>query len=147
MQNPFLGAQGKADIVRRLPDGVASETVDDYIEDAWARAVAIVPVIAEDTWPSDPDKADQIKAILRGIILRWHEDQSGAVTGRTQSAGPYQQSVQLDQRPKRGYALMPSEIVDLQRVCKTKGGMFTINPFPDDDDSPRKTFANGPHPW
>lgn len=143
MENPFLG-EGKAEIVRRLPDDVSSDTVDDYIADVWARALSIVPVIAEDTWPSKPEKAAQIKAILRAIILRWHEAQSGAITGTAQTAGPYAQNLQLDQRPKRGYTLMPSEVVDLQRVVRVKGSMFSVSTTPD-DDAPLQHFGNGPH--
>lgn len=143
MENPFLGS-GKAEIVRRLPDDVSSETVDDYIEDAWAKATAVVPIIEEDTWPPKPEKADQIKAILRAIILRWHEAQSGAVTGRTQTAGPYAQGLQLDTRPKRGYTLMPSEVIDLQRVCRIQGAMFTVSTVPDTVGPPQH-FGNGPH--
>ncbi|WP_255812508.1 hypothetical protein [Mycobacteroides abscessus] len=145
MQNPFAG-EGKAEIVRRLPDDVSSDTVDDYIEDVWARALSVVPVVAEESWPpqNKPEKAAQIKAILRGIILRWHEAQSGAATGRTQTAGPYSQALQLDVRPKRGYTLMPSETVDLQRVCRTKGAMFTVSTIPDESGPPQH-FGNGPH--
>lgn len=135
MENPFIGA-GKAEIARRLQLPSDSDTVQDYVEDAWARAVGIVPVIDEDTWPSadKEGKRDSVKSILRGIILRWHEAQSGAITGKTQSAGPYAQSVQLDQRPTRGYTLMPSEAVDLQRVVRVKGSMFSVDTMPDDDD-------------
>lgn len=145
MQNPFAG-EGKAEIVRRLPDDVSSNTVDDYIEDVWARAVGVVPVIAEDDFPpvNKPEKAAAIKAILRAIILRWHEAQSGAATGKTQTAGPYAQAVQLDSRPKRGYTLMPSEVVDLQRACKTKGAMFTVSTMPE-NAGPPEHFGNGPH--
>lgn len=143
MQNPFSG-EGKAEIVRRLPDDVSSETVDDYIADVWARALSVVPVIADELWPPKPEKAASIKAILRGIILRWHEAQSGAATGRSNTAGPYAQALQLDARPKRGYTLMPSEVVDLQRVCRTKGAMFTVSTMPDDSGPPQH-FGNGPH--
>lgn len=143
MQNPFLG-EGKAEIVRRLPDDVSGETVDDYIEDVWARALSIVPVIAEDTWPPKPEKGAQIKAILRAIILRWHEAQSGAATGRSNTAGPYAQALQLDARPKRGYTLMPSEVIDLQRVARRQGAMFTVSTTPDESGPPQH-FGNGPH--
>ncbi|MBZ4504964.1 hypothetical protein GBP98_06225 [Mycobacterium avium subsp. hominissuis] len=143
MQNPFLG-EGKAEITRRLPDDVSSDTVDDYIEDVWARALSIVPVIADDTWPPKPEKAAQIKAILRAIILRWHEAQSGAATGRSNTAGPYSQALQLDARPKRGYTLMPSEVTDLQRVCMTKGRPFTVSTIAETVGPPQH-FGNGPH--
>lgn len=140
MQNPFLG-NGKVDIVRRLPDGVDSETVDDYIADVWAKALAVAPCIGEDDFAED-EKADQVKAVLRGIILRWHEAQSGVKVQQT--AGPYQQTV--DPGPKRGYNLWPSDVLDLQRLCKRKGGQFTFDTVPDDyDDGPAKTFLNGPH--
>lgn len=132
MQNPFLG-DGKAAITRRLPN-VDPETVDDYIADAWAKAVGVAPCVALETFPPEgkPEKAAELTAILRAIILRWHESQSGALVGKTQMAGPYQQSIQFDQRPKRGYTLMPSEIVDLQNLCKKKGRPFTFDTLPSD---------------
>lgn len=130
MENPFGSTEGKAAIARRLQPAVPDETVTDYVEDAWARAISIAPCIAEDTFPSE--KEPEVKAVLRGIILRWHEAQAGGLTGKTQSAGPYQQSLQLDARPKRGYTLQPSEIIDLQRLCLRKGRPFSIDTIPDD---------------
>lgn len=145
MENPFLGA-GKAEIARRLPDNVSTETIDDYIEDAWARAVGIVPGVAEESFPPEgkPEKAGQIKAILRAIILRWHEAQSGAITGQQHTAGPYAQALQLDARPKRGYTLIPSEVVDLQRVVRRQGGMFSVSTL-SEEAGPPLHFGNGPH--
>src|SRR6478609_5785232 len=131
MENPFDSTEGKAAIARRLP-GVDADTVKDYIEDAWARATSVAPCIALESFPpgATQDLKDQkvaeLRAVLRGIILRWHEAQAGGLTGKTQMAGPYQQSVQLDARPKRGYTLQPSEIIDLQRLCQKKGRPFSI---------------------
>jgi len=132
MDNPFDSDEGRAAIARRLQPPADPETVKDYVEDAWARATSIAPCIAEDTFPEE--KSGQLKAVLRGIILRWHEAQAGGLTGKTQSAGPYQQSLQLDSRPKRGYTLQPSEIVDLQRLCLRKGRPFSIDTMPDDPE-------------
>lgn len=138
MENPFKDGEGLAAIVRRLP-GVDEDTVKDYIDDAWARATSIAPCIALETFPpgATPElqaiKVAELMAILRGVILRWHEAQSGAVTGKTQMAGPYQQSLQLDARPKRGYVLQPSEIIDFQRLCVRKGRPFSFDTMPDDD--------------
>lgn len=137
MQNPFAG-EAKNNIERRLP-GVDSSTVQDYIDDAWARATSIAPCIAEDTFPKGTEeqkaqKVAELRAILRGIILRWHEAQAGGATGKTQMAGPYQQAVQLDQRPKRGYTLQPSEIIDLQRLCQKKGRPFSFDTMPDEPE-------------
>lgn len=134
MQNPFDDAAGKAEIARRLP-GVDADTVGDYIADAWARALSIAPCLGELTFPpvgKEEVKTAEVKAVLRAIILRWHEAQAGGQTGKTMMAGPYQQSVQLDARPKRGYTLQPSEIVDLQRLCQKKGRPFSFDTIPDE---------------
>lgn len=135
MDNPFADDAGKAAIARRLQPSAEPETVQDYIEDVWARATSVAPCIAADTFPKvgeEEVKTAELKAILRGIILRWHEAQAGGLTGKTQSAGPYQQSLQLDARPKRGYVLQPSEIIDLQRLCVKRGRPFSIDTIPDD---------------
>lgn len=135
MENPFNNEEGKAAIARRLPDGVAADTVQDYIEDAWAYATSAAPCIALDSFPKTGEEAQktaELKAILRSIILRWHDAQSGAVTGKSQMAGPFQQNIQLDQRPRRGYTLQPSEIIDLQRLCMKKGRPFSFDTMPDD---------------
>ena len=152
MQNPFADDAGKTAIARRLQPSAADETVQDYIEDAWARATSIAPCIAEDTFPSGTEeeqnrKISEVKAILRSIILRWHEAQAGGLTGKTNSAGPYQQSLQLDARPKRGYTLQPSEIVDLQRLCLKKGRPFSVDTMPEDDTADVPLYGvviNGP---
>lgn len=138
MDNPFDNTEGKAAIARRLQPSADAATVQDYIEDAWAQATSVAPCIAEDTFPTGtPEqiatKIAQVKAVLRSIILRWHESQAGGYTGKTQSAGPYQQSLQLDARPKRGYTLMPSEVVDLQRLCLRKGRPFSIDTMPEEE--------------
>ncbi len=136
MDNPFADAEGKAAIARRLQPAADPATVQDYIEDAWARATSVAPCIAEDTFPPGAteeiraNKVAELKAILRGLILRWHEAQAGGLTGKTNMAGPYQQSLQLDARPKRGYTLQPSEIVDLQRLCIRRGAAFSVDTIP-----------------
>lgn len=138
MDNPFMDSDGKAAISRRLQPPADSATVDDYIADAWARATSVAPCIALETFPpgaTDEIKAGKVaelKAVLRGIILRWHEAQAGGVTGKTNMAGPYQQSVQLDARPRRGYTLQPSEVIDLQRLCMRRGRPFSFDTIPDE---------------
>lgn len=135
MLNPFSG-QGKANIARRLP-GVDDATIDDYIADAWAKATSVAPCIAADTFPSgntDEEKAAksaELVAILRGIILRWNDAQSGVKT--QMAAGPYQQTI--DPGVKRGWHLWPSEVVDLQRLCRKPGQPFTFDTMPDDFQS------------
>lgn len=149
MQNPFADDAGKAAIARRLKPAADDATVQDYIDDAWAQATSIAPCLADEAFPKEAEvatKTAQVKAVLRSIILRWHESQAGGLTGKSQQAGPYQQSLQLDARPKRGYTLMPSEIVDLQRLCLKKGRPFSIDTMPDtgwDGDPLEGVVVNG----
>lgn len=129
MQNPFLSSEGKAAIARRL-SGVDADTVQDYIEDAWANATRVAPCISSEDF-DDEEKIGQITAILRSVILRWHESGTGGTTGKV--AGPYQ--LQLSEQPKRGYLLQPSEVVDLSSFCKTQGRPFSIDTVPYDADN------------
>lgn len=84
------------------------------IEDTVARAARVAPCITEDGFSG----AGAAKAILRGIILRWHESGSGAV--QSQTAGPFSMSV--DNRQGSGPRFWPSEIEELQRLCRTDSG-------------------------
>jgi hypothetical protein len=129
VQNPFASDEGKATIARRLP-GVPPETIEDYVTDAWAKATMVAPCIASDTFPDaeHPEKAAQATAILRSIILRWAENKSGAVTAKV--AGPYQLS--LDQRPTRGFSLLPAEEVDLRKLCAKGSTPWSFDTTPDD---------------
>ena len=129
MQNPFGTEEGKAAIQRRL-EGVKPETVMDYIEDAWARAVENAPCIASDSFPPEnqPEKALFLVTVLRGIILRWHELSTQGITGAM--AGPYQ--VQFGAPTRKGYNLIPAEVVDLQKLCRKKGRPFSVDTMPDD---------------
>lgn len=131
MDNPFAG-DGKAKIVRRLPN-VSADTIQDYIDDAWAKATGVAPCIATDAFPSGtPEekatKAAELVAILRGIILRWDDAQSGVKT--IKQAGIYQET--LDPGVKRGFNLWPSEVVDLGKLCARGGRPFSVDTMPDD---------------
>ena len=134
MDNPLDNEEGRAAIARRL-DGVSSATLQDYIDDAWARALSIAPCIGLPSFEEDSAKVSQLVAILRAIILRWHETQSGALTGKTQMAGPYQQSIQMDSRPRRGFSLLQIETLDLQRLCARPGRAFSFGTVPEDLES------------
>ncbi|WP_343466358.1 hypothetical protein AAI421_14485 [Rhodococcus aetherivorans] len=93
------------------------------IEDAIATAAEVAPCILEDTFTKDA----AAKAILRGAILRWHDSGSGAVV--SQAAGPFSQTV--DNRVQRRAMFWPSEITDLQKLCRTGGGkVFQIDTTP-----------------
>jgi hypothetical protein len=95
------------------------------IADALAMAVLLAPCIAE----ADFKHPDAAKAVLRGAVLRWNEAGSGSVQQLT--AGPY--GAGLDTRiPRRGM-FQPSEIEQLQSMCRdsTGGGAYAVDTYLD----------------
>lgn len=100
--------------------------VDEYkaeamIADALAMAAVVAPCILDE----DFAYAAAAKAILRGAILRWHEAGTGAFV--QQGAGPFQ--VTMDSRQQRRGMFYPSEITQLQDLCRESGTgqAFTID--------------------
>jgi hypothetical protein len=93
------------------------------IDDALALAARVAPCILEDTFTYEA----AAKAILRGAILRWHEAGTGAL--QSQQAGPY--GMTLDTRQQRRGMFWPSEIEQLQDLCKGNetSGAFSIDTF------------------
>lgn len=94
------------------------------IDDASAIALLAAPCLADEDALTDTQVA-AIKAVLRGAILRWHESGSGAV--QSQTAGPFSQTI--DNRQQRRGMFWPSEIEQLQDICKGEGdgGAFSID--------------------
>ncbi|SLH43759.1 Uncharacterised protein [Mycobacteroides abscessus subsp. massiliense] len=123
MQNPFDPDDSDkfSAIVRRLP-GVDEATITDYATDAWARAVEAAPQIVG--FDDDSQEAGAVKAILRSVILRWHD--SGTKTGVV--AGPYQIQMAPGDQTSRGYRLTSSEVLDLQQVgIDDDAGVWSFN--------------------
>jgi len=89
------------------------------IEDAEAMAVLAAPCITADTFTN----TTAVKAILRGAILRWNEAGTGALS--TQQAGPYGMS--LDTRQERRGMFWPSELTQLQGLCGTTAGIYSVS--------------------
>jgi hypothetical protein len=95
------------------------------IDDALALAARVAPCILEDTFEHDA----AAKAVLRGAILRWNDAGTGAL--QAQAAGPFSQS--LDTRQQRRGMFWPSEITQLQELCRDgdpTGQAFTIDSTP-----------------
>jgi hypothetical protein len=84
------------------------------IDDAMARAARFAPCILT------PDFAYEgaALAILRGAILRWNDAGSGAYTSKQETAGPFSLSQGIDSQPPRRSLFWPSEITELQDLCK-----------------------------
>jgi serine/threonine protein kinase HipA of HipAB toxin-antitoxin module len=95
------------------------------VEDAIAMAVMAAPCLAIPDELS-PQQRSAAKALIRGAVLRWNDIGSGAVSAQT--AGPFSQSV--DTRQVRRSMYWPSEITDLQNICKgvtEKTGAFSVD--------------------
>lgn len=98
------------------------------IEDAVALAARVAPCITEATFAYE----GAAKAILRGAILRWHEAGSGAKVSQSENIGAYGYSDTFDNRQTRRGMFWPSEIEQLQELCRTSGpsGAFTVDTSP-----------------
>lgn len=95
------------------------------IDDALALAARVAPCITEATFEHDA----AARAILRGAVLRWNDTGTGALT--QQGAGPFQMSV--DTRQTRRGMFWPSEIRQLQELCRDgnpQGQAFSIDTTP-----------------
>lgn len=96
-----------------LPESVAAQAMALlWVDGANARASRVAPCL--DSGPTDGQLAEA-KLILVGAVVRWSQAGSGAF--QSQSAGPY--SVTVDTRQRGGFNLWPSEITQLQDICKS----------------------------
>lgn len=94
-----------------------------------AKATRIAPCLADGADPAPTaDQLAEAKLILLGAITRWADTGAGAL--QQQSAGPF--SVTVDTRQRGGYNLWPSEVEQLQAICRGTGtsGAFSIDTAP-----------------
>lgn len=104
-----------------LPTVIQStELVDTMVAGANAKASRVAPCLVVATsaeLPSDEQVQALVEArlILVGAVKRWADAGSGAL--QSQTAGPFGQTI--DTRQRTGYNLWPSEIADLQAICKS----------------------------
>lgn len=101
------------------------EDADTLIDDAEALAILSAPCL--ESPDLSPMKRKQVVAILRGTIMRWSE--AGASVASQQSAGPFSMTVTPQVRRN---SFWPSEITDLQKICKGPGSgkAFSIDTAP-----------------
>lgn len=113
-----------------LPEVVADNVmVDMWIAGANARASRVAPCLtAADPAPT-ADQLAEAKLILIGAIIRWSQAGSGAF--QQQTAGVF--GITVDTRQRGGFNLWPSEITQLQDICKngSEGKAFSIDTAPD----------------
>ncbi|MCF8607538.1 hypothetical protein L5I01_29695 [Gordonia sp. HY442] len=92
------------------------------IADALAMATLVAPCIIDETFAH----ADAAKAVIRGAILRWNAADTGAIT--RQAAGSF--SLEIDSTQRRNGLFWPSEIEQLQGMCKgASDGAFFIDTY------------------
>lgn len=100
------------------------------IADALAMAEALAPCVFEPGFT----KEAAAKAIIRGAILRWNEQGTGAAVQRSQTAGPFTHSETIDTRQSRKVAFWPSEITELQSLCGVSvRKAFSVDTVPEVD--------------
>jgi hypothetical protein len=98
-----------------LPDDVASNAMaGTWVDGANARASRVAPCLATTDPSPTEDQLAEAKLILIGAVIRWSQAGSGAF--QAQIAGPFQAT--FDTRQRGGFNLWPSEITQLQDICK-----------------------------
>jgi len=100
------------------------------IDDALALAARVAPCILED----DFEYEAAAKALLRGALLRWNEAGSGALSQEQKITGPFQHGVTMDTRQQRRGMFWPSEIQQLQDLCRDAdldSAAFSIDTMPE----------------
>lgn len=115
---------------------------EEMITDAESMAILTAPclpdLLTSPTGESEQDalrrkaKLGALKAILRGALLRWNEAGTGALSARQSTFGPFGQSETIDTRQTRRAMFWPTEIEQLQALCRTgKAKAFAIDTAPD----------------
>lgn len=98
-----------------LPDDVAANAMAaTWVNGANARASRVAPCLVSTDPAATADQLAEAKLILIGAVTRWAQVGAGAI--QSQTAGPF--GVTLDTRQRGGFNLWPSEINQLQDICK-----------------------------
>lgn len=109
-----------------LPVDVADNAMSEtWVDGANARASRVAPCLAGTEPAPTADQLAEAKLVLVGAVTRWSQAGAGAFQSKT--AGPY--GVTVDTRQRVGYNLWPSEIKQLQDICKSSesGKAFAVD--------------------
>lgn len=112
-----------------LPNDVASKAMSDmWVDGANARASRVAPCLIADDPPPTDDQLAEAKLVLVGAIIRW--SQAGSGSFQSENIGPLSYSV--DTRQRGGFNLWPSEITQLQDICRdgSKPTAFAVDTVP-----------------
>ncbi|MCL1922787.1 MAG: hypothetical protein FWG15_02810 [Propionibacteriaceae bacterium] len=109
-----------------IPD-LDEEATRIRIDDALAEASLVAPCL-EDLSKLSPTQLRQLKAVLRAVVLRWTAaGAAGNVTTQSGTAGPYHESVTVDNTQERRGMFWPSEITMLEAICKNARRSGTVD--------------------
>lgn len=113
--------------VSDLPTAIQSEElVELMVNGANARAARVAPCLVDEESEPSVELLAEARLVLVGAIKRWSEAGAGALQSET--AGPF--NLTVDTRQRTGFNLWPSEIQQLQELCRSasgSGGAFTID--------------------
>lgn len=115
-----------------LPEGIRENPMANaWVDGANARASRVAPCLAvtdPDLPPPTDDQMAEAKLVLLGAVIRWAEAGSGAYQSKT--VGPM--GITFDTSQPGGFNLRPSEITQLQDICKNGSEFkaFSIDTVP-----------------
>lgn len=105
------------DLSPTTKDAFEGDELVGILEGLNAKAARVAPCLSStDPAPSAAQLAEA-KLLLLGTVKRWADAGAGALTQKSQTAGPFNTSESYDTRQRTGYNLWPSEITDLQAIC------------------------------
>lgn len=119
-----------------LPQKVLSQIEDDQLgvmlAGLNAKAARVAPCLASTNPAPAAGLLAEAKLILLGVVTRWADAGSGAFTQQMETTGPYSNMQTVDTRQRTGYNLWPTEIQQLQDLCKTDGvnSAFSVDTAP-----------------
>lgn len=111
------------DIPADLSCKVTRGTLDLMINGASAAAYRAAPCLKDN--PTEEQLAEA-KLVILSAVARWLSDGSG-MAGTSLTAGPFTQATTAPPLRASGYRLWPSEISDLQSICRDGGGLASIS--------------------
>ncbi len=110
-----------------LPADIVSNAMSTmWVDGANARASRVAPCLAATDPPPTEDQLAEAKLVLVGAVTRWAQAGSGAF--QSQTVGPF--AVTVDNRQRGGFHLWPSEISQLQDICKNVSGAYSYDTVP-----------------
>lgn len=108
---------------------IEAEQAEAMIADATAQAIVAAPCLGTES-DLDENQTAAVRSVLRSAILRWNDAGSGAF--QYEAMGPF--TVSHDTRQSRRSLFWPSELAQLEAVCKavtgTTGTAFAVDTAP-----------------